>query len=208
MTFFQGDNLIIGDKGLNLSKGQKARINLARAVYKDCEIYLLDDCLTALDAHVKDHVFNECVRNFLVDKLCILATNNTEYVRSGDNLMVMENGTVKSFTKATNKDLNDISIHRSRRLNRGEKYEVNDGIESVIDKNDNVDEKTKLLEEEKGAANRNIYNEVKKSGQVGVEVYKKYVSHGGGFFMLGFIMMFFILTQSSKSYTEKMVSNW
>lgn len=202
----QGDNLIIGDKGMNLSKGQKTRINLARAVYKDCEIYLLDDCLTALDAHVKNHVLNECVRGFLKEKLCILATNNPECIRNGDTLVVMENGTVKSSRKATNKDINDIvGVYKTQNSVSSEEYDVR---ESVSDKNDNVDEKTKLLEKNESGDTKNIYHEGKQSGRVGVDVYKKYISHGGGFLMLGCIMAFFVLTQSSKSYTEKMVSDW
>ncbi|RCN32692.1 hypothetical protein ANCCAN_21497 [Ancylostoma caninum] len=52
-----GDMTEIGEKGINLSGGQKARISLARAVYQDCDVYLLDDPLSAVDAHVGKHIF-------------------------------------------------------------------------------------------------------------------------------------------------------
>lgn len=162
-----------------------------------------------MDAHVKDHVFNECIRNFLKDKLIILATNNAEYVQDGDNLMVMENGKIKSFVKVTNNDITNIVGIYKTQIPISNKYEVLECDVNNTDKNDNVNEETELLRKEnKNSGNRNIYHEVKKSGRVGGEVYKKYVSYGGGFFTLSFIMMFFILTQSSKSYTEKLVSLW
>lgn len=185
---------------------------MARALYKDCEIYVLDDCLTALDAHVKNHVFKESIRNFLKDKLIILATNNAEYVQDGDNLMVMENGTIQSFTKATTNDIKNIfGVYKSQ-IPSSDENEGCEHDESVHDKNDNEKndtEKTRLLnKDDDNSRRRNIYHEVKKSSRVGRRVYKNYISYGGGFFMLSFIMIFFILTQSSKSYTEKLVSLW
>ncbi|VDO76247.1 unnamed protein product [Heligmosomoides polygyrus] len=56
-----GDETEIGEKGINLSGGQKARVALARAVYQDCDVYLLDDPLSAVDAHVAKHIFENVI---------------------------------------------------------------------------------------------------------------------------------------------------
>ena len=54
-----GDATEIGEKGINLSGGQKLRVSLARAVYAEADLYLLDDPLSAVDAHVGKHIFDE-----------------------------------------------------------------------------------------------------------------------------------------------------
>ena len=55
----------IGERGVNISGGQKARISLARACYSNADIYLLDDPLSAVDSQVAKHLVNECLRGFL-----------------------------------------------------------------------------------------------------------------------------------------------
>ena len=75
----QGDLTMIGEKGVSLSGGQKARVNLARSVYRsDCQVYLLDDPLSALDASVGSKVFKECICEYLKDKVCLF--NNINYL--------------------------------------------------------------------------------------------------------------------------------
>ena len=60
-NMINGDLTLVGERGVTLSGGQKARVNLARAVYRDADIYLLDDPLSAVDAAVAKHLFDEWV---------------------------------------------------------------------------------------------------------------------------------------------------
>jgi len=59
--FQKGFDTVIGERGINISGGQKARISLARAVYSEAEIYLLDDPLSAVDPEVANRIFSECI---------------------------------------------------------------------------------------------------------------------------------------------------
>lgn len=68
----------IGERGLNLSGGQKQRISLARAVYSNRDIFLLDDPLSAVDAHVGKHIFEECIKKELRGKSIILVTHQLQ----------------------------------------------------------------------------------------------------------------------------------
>ncbi|XP_019874089.2 probable multidrug resistance-associated protein lethal(2)03659 isoform X2 [Aethina tumida] len=189
------DLSLVGDKGLNLSKGQKSRINLARAVYKNSDIYLLDDCLSSLDANVRLHVFQECVQKFLRDKLCVLVTNDINFVSRCDNIIVLSQGEIVSKSDLLSRSCKDADT-----LPGNVKDSENIGDEEFV-----ADEASKLL---KDGEKKNIYYESKRSGKVSKKTYKEYVRSGGGFIMLAVVVVFFVLTQSSKSYTEKMVSTW
>ncbi|XXG54117.1 hypothetical protein AAC387_Pa03g2081 [Persea americana] len=89
-----GDQTEIGERGINLSGGQKQRIQLARAVYQDCDIYLLDDIFSAVDAHTGSEIFKECVRGVLKDKTVILVTHQVDFLHNADLIMVMRDGMI------------------------------------------------------------------------------------------------------------------
>ncbi len=66
LNIFPGGDLTeVGEKGVNLSGGQKQRISIARALYADADIYLIDDCLSALDPYVGKNVFYHALKEFL-----------------------------------------------------------------------------------------------------------------------------------------------
>ncbi|XP_032385885.1 multidrug resistance-associated protein 4 isoform X2 [Etheostoma spectabile] len=93
MDLLQGGDLaIVGDKGANLSGGQKARVSLARAVYQDADIYLLDDPLSAVDAEVGRHLFEECICGLLRKKPRILVTHQIQYLKAADQIVVLKQG--------------------------------------------------------------------------------------------------------------------
>src|SRR5690242_18714334 len=70
-----GDNTEIGERGITISGGQKQRLNIARAIYFDADIVLMDDPLSAVDAHVGRHIFDNAILGLLKDKCRILATH-------------------------------------------------------------------------------------------------------------------------------------
>jgi len=84
----------IGEKGINLSGGQKARISLARAVYAMKDIYLLDDPISALDASVRKKIIENLIMSKLSGKTRILVTHAIDFVRHADVLVIMDKGRI------------------------------------------------------------------------------------------------------------------
>ncbi|KAK2959609.1 Multidrug resistance-associated protein [Blattamonas nauphoetae] len=92
--FAAGDETAIGEKGVNMSGGQKARIQLARAVYSDKDIIILDDPLSAVDAHVGRVLMDECICGVLKGKTVILMTNQLQFLDRADKVIVLETGRI------------------------------------------------------------------------------------------------------------------
>ncbi|XP_035883030.1 canalicular multispecific organic anion transporter 1 isoform X2 [Phyllostomus discolor] len=91
-----GDLAEIGEKGINLSGGQKQRISLARATYQNSDIYILDDPLSAVDAHVGKHIFDKVLgpNGLLKGKTRLLVTHSIHFLPQVDEIVVLENGTI------------------------------------------------------------------------------------------------------------------
>uniref|UniRef100_A0A7N8XN14 ATP-binding cassette, sub-family C (CFTR/MRP), member 3 n=1 Tax=Mastacembelus armatus TaxID=205130 RepID=A0A7N8XN14_9TELE len=94
-----GDMTEIGEKGINLSGGQRQRVSLARALYSDADVYLLDDPLSAVDAHVSKHIFENLIgpEGLLKGKTRILVTHGISFLPQVDNIMVMVEGQVSEM---------------------------------------------------------------------------------------------------------------
>ncbi|XP_032364060.1 multidrug resistance-associated protein 9 [Etheostoma spectabile] len=90
-----GDQTLLGEEGVNLSGGQKQRVSLARAVYSDRDIFLLDDPLSAVDAHVGKHIFEQCIKGELQGKSIILVTHQLQYLEFCDEVLVLKDGAVQ-----------------------------------------------------------------------------------------------------------------
>lgn len=93
----QGDLSFVGERGAALSGGQRARVNLARAVYRDADLYLLDDPLSAVDPQVGRHLFEECIKGFLKGKTRILVTHQLQYLRQTDTIVIFNHVSETNF---------------------------------------------------------------------------------------------------------------
>ncbi|XP_052864944.1 ATP-binding cassette sub-family C member 4-like [Anopheles cruzii] len=91
-----GDQTVVGERGISLSGGQRARVSLARAVYRRADIYLLDDPLSAVDTHVGKHIFEQCILQYLKDKVCVLVTHQLQYLKDIDHVVLMNVGRVEA----------------------------------------------------------------------------------------------------------------
>lgn len=89
-----GENTIIGDKGINLSGGQKVRVALARALYAPTELYLFDDPLSALDVNVGNWVFRKALKGFLQGRTRLVITHNLGYLKEFDRIVFMDKGRI------------------------------------------------------------------------------------------------------------------
>lgn len=91
-NFPKGDLTEIGHRGVSLSGGQRARVSLARALYLDADIYLLDDPLSAVDAKVGKHLFDTCICEFLSGRTRVFVTHQLDYLTNLDNSLVLSEG--------------------------------------------------------------------------------------------------------------------
>ena len=92
----EGDMTIVGEKGVTLSGGQKARLALARAIYGEADIYLFDDPISAVDARVAKKLFQNCIKPLAKDKIVILVTHQINYIEECDEAIVMDNGQISA----------------------------------------------------------------------------------------------------------------
>ena len=87
--FPEGDKAVVGERGVALSGGQRARVSLARAAYADADLYLLDDPLSALDSKVGLHIFTKCIKGLLGQKTRLIASHHQQLMREADEVIVL-----------------------------------------------------------------------------------------------------------------------
>uniref|UniRef100_A0A914E6G5 Uncharacterized protein n=1 Tax=Acrobeloides nanus TaxID=290746 RepID=A0A914E6G5_9BILA len=95
------DQTEIGERGINLSGGQKARVSLARAVYQRADLYILDDTLSAVDSHVGNHIFENVIgpQGVLKNTTRIFALNSMAFLKYCDRIVVMQDGKINEIGK-------------------------------------------------------------------------------------------------------------
>ncbi|XP_056648204.1 ATP-binding cassette sub-family C member 4-like [Diorhabda sublineata] len=193
----KGDETILADRGMNLSKGQQARINLARAIYKESDIYLIDDALTALDTRVQENIFKNCIQGLLKNKCVLLVTHNPKHIKQADKLIVLKDG--------------EIDFAGSRYENSEQIIEKIEQVQLELRKVDEteveISETTKLLDDKFEIRRKQVYHEEKKSGTVDFKLYRQYVKFGG-YFLGAIILVTFIVEIFVDSASQKLLSTW
>uniref|UniRef100_A0A4W3I4P1 ATP binding cassette subfamily C member 4 (PEL blood group) n=1 Tax=Callorhinchus milii TaxID=7868 RepID=A0A4W3I4P1_CALMI len=197
-----GDLTQIGDRGVTLSGGQKARVNLARAVYQDADIYLLDDPLSAVDAEVGRHLFEQCITGILQNKPRILVTHQLQYLSAATHILIIKEG--KVVQKGTFTELLKSGVDFASLLKHEEEDEST-GLEPMLKstRNRTLSQTSILSLGSLGSSAQSIQEvlplttpeESRSEGSVGFQIYKKYFSAGASTFVLFFLLVLSLLAQ-------------
>ncbi|XP_046597102.1 ATP-binding cassette sub-family C member 4 isoform X2 [Neodiprion lecontei] len=209
----QGDLSFVGERGASLSGGQKARVNLARAVYKDADLYLLDDPLSAVDAHVGRHLFEKCLKGFLNGKTRLLVTHQLQFLQHVDNIIFIDRGTV--VLQGTYDEIADAGLHVLDFL----KTEKTDENEEAQDRHeDNITEKTThtaatdifepIEPSESIEESEKLSDEKVATGIISTGIYKSYFLAGGNICSLIFLVIIFIIAQVMISASDYWLTYW
>ncbi|KAH8272109.1 hypothetical protein KR026_008581 [Drosophila bipectinata] len=206
----RGDLTVVGERGVSLSGGQKARVSLARAVYRKADIYLLDDPLSAVDTHVGKHIFDRCIRDFLSKKIRILVTHQVQYLFDVEHLLLMGSGKVVAqgsyqqlqssrqfqFLEQTQHDESGIDTHSvSSFLSRSdsEKSMEHHAHNQLLRPDEEVEE---------------LNQEQQSVGSVKFHVYASYIKALDSTFLLGIIVGLFLVARVMLTGVDYFLSRW
>uniref|UniRef100_A0A0K8RTW6 Multidrug resistance-associated protein 4 n=1 Tax=Crotalus horridus TaxID=35024 RepID=A0A0K8RTW6_CROHD len=218
-----GDLTMVGDRGATLSGGQKARINLARAVYQDADIYLLDDPLSAVDAEVSRHLFEKCICQTLHKKVCILVTHQLQYLRAVSQILILKEG--KEVGKGTFSDFLKSGIDFASLLKKAEEDDQPSSPGTPSDQLTRIRTfsqsslwslDSSVQSQKDGTAGSPamgpvltaLPEESRSEGKIGFTIYKKYFSAGANYFVIFILLVLNILAQVTYVLQDWWLSYW
>ena len=184
-----GDETEIGERGITVSGGQKARLNIARAIYFDADLILMDDPLSAVDAHVGKHMMDQAICGLLRDKCRVLATHQLHVLHRADRIVWMKQGAiyrVATFAELMAGDEEFQGLMEATSMQEGAKTDVvdQDAAESLQKPRRKKRKSAALMSQEDKAVN-----------SVGWSVYAAYLRAAGSLWVAPLLMALLALSQ-------------
>ncbi|THG13789.1 hypothetical protein TEA_001790 [Camellia sinensis var. sinensis] len=214
-----GDLTEIGERGVNISGGQKQRVSMARAVYSNSDVYIFDDPLSALDAHVGRQVFEKCIKEELRGKTRVLVTNQLHFLSQVDRIILVHEGMVKE--EGTFEYLSNNGVLFQKLMENAGKME--EYVEEKEDDENASHETAKPVangmtnELPKDAAQTDkkkegksilIKQEERETGVVSRKVLKRYKDALGGLCVVMILFTCYVLTEVLRISSSTWLSTW
>ena len=201
---FEGKDLTeIGEKGVNLSGGQKVRISLARTIYNEPDIYLFDDPISALDANVGKKIMKNCIVQYLKGKTRVVVTHALSYLKYMDRIIYMKSGRIEwtgNYSEVQSQPFY-AELAKTSGFSRALSGDVN---ESSIDKKD--EKKIQKKKDEKVV--KLIKEEEQSQGGIKYTVYLDYFRYMGGLCYIITVLIIMCLWQANKGGSDLWLAYW
>ena len=201
-----GDLTEIGERGITVSGGQKQRLNIARAIYFNSEVVLMDDPLSAVDAHVGRHIFDNAICGLLKDKCRILATHQLHVLSRCDRIIWMQDGRIETIDTFANLMSNNGGFQKmmasTAQEGKGQK-------EATVNEDEVEDEKKdakRRKQAKRGAALMQQEERAVKS--VSWSVYNAYIRASGSIFYGPLVLILLVISQGANIVTSLWLSWW
>ncbi|XP_057763903.1 ABC transporter C family member 2-like [Salvia miltiorrhiza] len=213
-----GDLTEIGERGVNISGGQKQRVSLARAVYSNSDVYIFDDPLSALDAHVGRQVFEKCIKTELRGKTRVLVTNQLHFLSEVDRILLVHEGTVKE--EGTFEELSNSGVLFQKLMeNAGKMEEYVEEPEDVgkvndIDYKPTVNGTNDEMSKDENQTNKKqgksilIKQEERETGVVSWNVLMRYKNALGGAWVVMILFTCYVSTEVLRVSSSTWLSYW
>lgn len=189
----------IGERGITISGGQKQRLNIARAIYFDADIVLMDDPLSAVDAHVGRHIFDNAILGMLKDKCRILATHQLWVLNRCDRIIWMEEGKIQAIDTFDNLMQNSEGFRHLMETTLVEEKQDPDAVAEIVDAGPG-----KKMKKDKGL----MQSEERAIASIPWSVYKTYIEASGTMLNLPLVLVLLILAQGANIVTNLWLSFW
>ncbi len=197
------DQTVVGERGEVLSGGQKARVSLARAVYADGDVYLLDDPLSAVDFKVGKQIFEKCIKGLLGEKTRMLISHQEQHMKEADQVIVLYRGHVLakgSYNELLEKGFINTTVdplYEKTSMNKHEKsFAWENEEESEVA--DNCDKMMSLANEVKGLQ---ISQEDRTIGQITSTLYWNYFRSGLHWLAIFAVICLCLVTQGKPQFS-------
>ncbi|KAB0798126.1 hypothetical protein PPYR_09119 [Photinus pyralis] len=197
-----GDRTLVGERGVSLSGGQRARINLARSVYREADIYLFDDPLSAVDAHVGKHLFEQCIVKYLKDKTRILVTHQLQFLKHADTIVIMSNGQIEkvgTYDELINHELAHLQFETPEEPEKIDSP-LSTSLVRHLRRESTVDEDEENEPQET--------QELVEKGAISSSLYMAYIREGGPIVLLLFFLFLLIIAQVACNGSDIWLTNW
>lgn len=197
-----GDATEIGERGITISGGQKQRLNIARAIYFNADIVLMDDPLSAVDAHVGRHIMDNAIMGLLKDKCRILATHQLWVLNRCDRIIWMNEGKIQAVDTFDNLMANHSGFRQLMETTAVEEKHEEEQV-TVEEKTADGDKKKK-----KKRAQGLMQAEERAVSSVPWSVYTAYVRASGSILNAPITFTVLLLSQGANIMTSLWLSYW
>ncbi|KAJ5384831.1 ABC transporter integral membrane type 1 [Penicillium concentricum] len=204
-----GDQTEIGERGITVSGGQKQRLNIARAIYFNAEMVLMDDPLSAVDAHVGRHIMDKAICGLLKDRCRILATHQLHVLSRCDRIIVMDEGRIDAIDTFDNLIRDNEVFKRLMSTSRQEdmQEEEEEAVGEVVDEIDEKEPSPKKAAPAKPAGAL-MQQEEKATASVGWSVWKAYIRASGSYLNAIVVIILLAITNVANIWTSLWLSYW